>query len=181
MDKIYELTQRYGITDYLKNLKQQFEEFYDEHSRGIRENIFRSTNTESFKSLKNWALGHSAIVRSNNILVKCIIEEDDSNWIENICEKMIGVRRENWSDATNQLFMTQINVWLEKLTDESYHSYIEVNVGDDVLAIPQVELSTKSKLILDSLKEEVISMGRTVPKEEIQTLLLQLLKDFLKE
>lgn len=181
LDKIYELTQVHGGLGYLEDIKNQFEQFYLEHSRKIREDIFRSTDTESFEILKKWAVSHSAIVRSNNFLVKCIIESDEDNWIENICEKMIGVRRENWSDATDQLFRNQIKVCLENLTDDSYKSYIEVTVGDEVLAIPQVELSTKSKLMLDNLKEDVISMGRTVSKEEVQTLLLQLLKEFLQD
>lgn len=180
LDKLFEITQLHGY-DYLENVKNWFEQFSSEHKSKIKEEILKSTHTNSFKSLKKWALGHSAIVKSNNILVKCIIDEDENNWVENICEKMIGVRRENWSDATDRLFMNQVNEYLDKLTDESYRSYIEVTVGDDILAIPQVELSNKSKLILDNLKEDVISMGRTVPKEEVQTLLLQLLKEFLKE
>jgi ABC-type dipeptide/oligopeptide/nickel transport system ATPase component len=166
---------------YLDKIRYECDKFISEHHEKIKHKILNSTNTSSYEELKEWAQDKTPIVSLKNELVRCLIEADGENWVDELCKKMIGVNRENWSDATDQLFMNQIVDYLQKLTDNSYKSYLEVKLGEEVLAIPQVELSVKSKLILNNLQQDVKLMGRTVPKEEIQTLLLLLLRDFMKD
>lgn len=181
LEELYQLFQR--DETLFKEIKNECEAFISTHYNLIQSKVLSLTKTNSYVELKKWALNKSPVVRSKNELVKCLIDSDTDteNWIEDICKKMIGVNRENWSDATEQLFMSQIEGFLNKLTDDAYQSYIEVKFGEEALAIPQVQLSDKSKLILNNLKQDVKSMGRTVPKDEIQSLLLLLLRDFMND
>ncbi|NMO94921.1 2OG-Fe(II) oxygenase family protein [Paenibacillus lemnae] len=175
-----ELFQMYKKNDScFIELKNECETFSQKHSNDICSKILLSTNTSSYVDLKEWASKKPSVVKVKNDLVKSILDSSSEGWVEDLCKKLIGVNRENWSDATDQLFMSQIESYLNNLSEESYQSYIEVKLGEEALAVPQVQLSDKSQLILNNLKQDVKLMGRTVPKEEIQSLLLQLLKEFV--
>jgi len=166
----------------LKQVKAVCEEYNDAHKKRIGDSILQSAAVRSFKELKTWAQNQAAIVKASNPYVKSIISAEDSSWVDYLCERVIGVKRENWSDTTDQLFMNQVRLNIEKIGSEiRADSYIEIKIGESPIAIQNVELSEHSKAMLNATKANMAQMARRVPREELQIMLLELLKEFTKE
>ncbi|MEB3103318.1 hypothetical protein [Ferviditalea candida] len=182
LERLNKLCDNDNKINVLKKVRIECEAYDKRHKDEIEFKILQTAGAETFKKLQKWALEKSIIVKASNPFVKALVMSDESNWVDEICEKIVGVKRENWSDTTDQLFVTQIDSNLESLkTGIASDSILEVRIGDDAIVVPRVELSPKSQSILNSTKANMIQMTRGVPKAELQLLLLELLKEFSKD
>lgn len=182
LERLYSLCEDGEKIEFLKDVKSECEEYNEKHKRSIRDSILQKANATSFLDLQVWAHDKNTIVRASNPFVKAIFSSNEPNWIDELCEKIVGVKRVNWSDTTDQLFISQISSNLEHLTDETSHeSYIEIKIGDAMFAIPKVNLSEKSQAVLISTRANLIQMTRKIPKAELQIMLLELLKEFTND
>lgn len=179
LDSLYELLN--NNTGILLNLRKECEMYFSKHKAVIVQQIFDAVNLKTFDNLAQWADMQDDKVKIMNPLVKGILESTEETLIDYLSENIVGVKRENWSDATDNLFINQIQGYLTQVTEDSYQSFIEVRVGHTVHVVPEVSLSEKSRLIYQNTKTNLKLMGRTVSKEEIQLVLLELLKEFLSD
>ncbi len=182
IEQIYKLCENGNNIEVLKSIRSECEDYNETHKNRIGNSILQAAKVLSFEELKRWSEMQETIVKASNPFVQSIISAEASNWIDDLCEKVVGVKRENWSDTTDQLFISQISTYLENLnTETNAESYIEIKVGSSSFAIPKVSLSEKSQAIFNSTKANMVQMKRKVPKAEIQLLLLELLKEISKD
>lgn len=181
LNELYKLLNKHKHEDILTQLKGECERYFERHRSEIEKQIFSSAQVSNFAELSRWGKEQGNKIKIMNPLVRCILESSKETWVDNLSESIVGVQRENWSDATDNLFMSQIQSYLIQVTNEAYQSFIEVKVGDELHTVPDIDLSEKSRLIYKNTKTNLKLMSRTVAKEEIQFVLLKLLQEFLSE
>ncbi|WDM01855.1 hypothetical protein JI721_03135 [Alicyclobacillus cycloheptanicus] len=181
LNELYKLLKKHKDEDILTQLKEECERYFEIHRSGIEKQIFLSAQVSDFAELCRWAEAQENKVKLMNPLVRGILDSGEETWVDNLSESIVGVRRENWSDATDNLYIKQIQSYLMQVSNESYKSFMEVRVGDELHTVRDVELSEKSRLIYNNTKTNLKLMSRTVAKEEIQLVLLKLLQEFLSE
>jgi hypothetical protein len=182
LERLYELCQ-YGINlEILSDVKTECEAYDGQHKIGIEGQIFQTAGVHTFGELQMWASEKNAVIKASNPFVNSLVTSDESNWVDILCEKIVGVKRENWSDTTDQIFVSQIKSNLESLNEETINdSFLEVKIGESAFAIPNVELSEQSKAMLNATKANMNQLKRRIPKPELQVMLLELLKEFIRE
>lgn len=182
LERLYELCGNGDNLEVFRDVRIECEAYDERHKAGIMTKILQLSGAENIWALQDWAKGKSTIEKSSNLFIKSLITSTESNWVDNICEKIVGVKRENWSDTTDQLFVSQVNGYIESLRDKSPNeTYLEVKIGDSSFAIPKVDLSEQSQAMLNATKANMMQLTRRVPKEELQVILLELLKEFTKD
>jgi hypothetical protein len=182
LERLYELCEKGNKLEILKNVREECEEYDAQHKFGVQNQILKSTGVKDLGELQRWAHKKSILVKASNSFVKSIVVSNESNWVDDLCERIVGVKRVNWSDTTDKLFVSQIIINLESLKDEASHeSFIEVKIGDSAFAIPKVELSEQSNAMLRATKANMMQLKRRVPKTELQVMLLELLKEFTQD
>ncbi|OMF34940.1 hypothetical protein [Paenibacillus peoriae] len=182
LERLNELLGNVNKHDVLMNFRKECEKYNDQHKKLIEEKIHHTVGVTTFEELKRWAYGKETIVRASNVFVKSLIAADELNWVDTICEKIVGVKRENWSDTTDQLFVSQIKSNLESpINQDHLESYLEVKIGDDSFAIQKADLSEQSQALLRSTKANFTQLTRRVPKTELQVMLIELLREFIKD
>ncbi|MGF9796395.1 hypothetical protein [Brevibacillus agri] len=179
LESLYELLK--NNSGVLLRLRNECEMYFSKHKSVIIQHIFDAIKLNTFEDITQWAEMQNDKVKIKNPLIKGILESTEETLVEYLSESIVGVKRENWSDATDNLFISQIEGYLKQVTEDLYQSFIEVRVGDTIHVLPEVSLSEKSRVIYQNAKTNFKLMGRTVPKEEIQFVLLELLKDFLSD
>ncbi len=181
LEALYRLFDRNKQIDLLLRLKTECEDYFDKHEALLEEKIYGQAGVSTFDELKEWALSQDSKVRLKNPLIKGIIDSAMTTLLEILSESIVGVKRENWSDATDDLFMNQVHAYLKQLSNEAYQSFLEVKIGNTSHALPNITLSDKSQAIYNNTKTNLKLMGRTVSKEEIQVVLIKLLQEFLPD
>jgi len=181
MDALDKLLKQRKESILLSRLRVECESYFSKHQSFIEEQIYGREGIKTFEDLKVWALSQHNKVKIKNPLIKGIIDSTKETLIDDLSESIVGVKRENWSDATDNLFINQIKVYLNQLSNEFYQTYLEVKIGNSIHVVPDVTLSEKSRLIYNNTRTNLKLMGRTVPKEEVQVVLLQLLKEYLTD
>jgi hypothetical protein len=168
--------------DYIIKLKKEIEEHASNHKKLIETTVFNLTNSNNFEDLFDLVHKENELVKMDNKFYYVISKSNKENWIDNLTVELVGVKREEWSDATDEVFFKTITslIELNKKT-ELKEDYFEVKVDNKTMAIPKVELSSKGKVIYENVKTDLDLMGRKLPKEEIKALLYKLLVDYYDE
>jgi hypothetical protein len=182
LERLYELCQNGMNLGTLSDVKSECEAYDGQHKIDIEGQIFQTAGVHTFSELRMWASEKTTIIKTSNPFVNSLVTSDESNWVELLCEKIVGVKRENWSDTTDQIFVSQIKSNLESLINETTNdSFLEVKIGESAYAIPNVELTEQSKAMLNATKANMNQLKRRIPKSELQVMLLELLKEFISE
>ncbi len=102
--------------------------------------------------------------------------------IEEFSFNFIGTEIHDWSDINYELFMNQINNDIISLNigSEVNENIFELYIDDDYKQIRKIELSKKSEVIYRNVKRIVDNAGRNLPKDEINFILLKLIKEHIK-
>lgn len=148
---------------------QQHVERFVNNSLGInnfneREEFINSLDDEKYKK--------------NNLITLLNNSKEFNEFLYNY----IGSELSEWSDITYNLFETQLKNDLQdletnrNLDDNSHELYID----DDYKVIKEVSLSKKSEIIYNNLDRLIRNAGRNVSKDEINYLLLKLLKEYVE-
>ncbi|KGX91859.1 hypothetical protein [Pontibacillus marinus] len=170
--------------DSLISMKVNIENFCDHQIENIKENIFYYTETSSYKELINWANNQSGFAQKKNATVYNILNVSTSdNWVSDFVEEYIGLRIQDWSDRTYEMFIKQLERDIEMLnskdSDNTNAQQLQID-GRNVTIQTDVELSTKSKTIYNNVHRMVNNAGRTVPKEEVEYIVYKLLTEFVE-
>ncbi|WML44339.1 hypothetical protein [Neobacillus sp. PS3-40] len=175
----------YGLefdTSSIKLIKSESEKYYNDHKKLIETTIFQLKDVKNFDELFSLAQDMSELVKINNKLYNLILKSDKENWVNKLALELVGVKREEWSDATNEVFFKTISSLIEcDNSTELQKEYYEVQIENKTMAIPKVNLSSKGKIIYSNIKTDLGLMARKLPKEEIKALLYKLLIDYYDE
>lgn len=167
--------------EMVNKIKQECEAYSQNHKKQIEKTVFELTNTNSFEELFDYVQNQNEILKVDNKLFNLILSSDKSNWINNMSSELVGVSREDWSDATSEVFFKTVKSLLEINIESLKDEYHEVKVDSKTLAIPKRELSPKGNIIYSNVKTDLELMARKLPKEEITALLFKLLVDYYEE
>jgi hypothetical protein len=169
-----------NMTELLK-LKEYAEHYLDNFKENLIQEIYNSFNIKTFEELKDWALNQNEFNKKNNKLVKIIQNLNEDNWLESFVTDYIGVKIDDWSDTTYELFIKQLKYDLKAVSVDAgiNKSAITVIVDGTTKVISQVDLSVKAQTIYENLKRIVHNAGRTVPKNEIEYMVYKLLQEFV--
>lgn len=182
IDNIYSLYK--DNYDRLTKNKMVLEEYNEKHKEDISKKVLNIVGVKSSNELKIWAKKQSSNHRKNNRLVKFILEIDpllSKEWIEELGNKFVGIDIEDWSDTTNEMFLYQIEHEFKSISEPLSNSsnYTDVIVNGEARTINKVELSTKTETIYKNVHRMISNGGRTVPKKEIEYMVLKLIEEFV--
>lgn len=168
--------------DTVESIRVENEKYSTDHQKLIEMTIYQLTNVNSFNELLELVQNKNEVEKVDNKLYKVILNSTSDNWIDNLALELVGVRREDWSDATDEVFFKTINtlVKLDSKTDLK-KDYYEVKTENKSMAIPKVDISSKGQIIYSNIKTDLELMARKLPKDEIKALLYKLLVDYYDE
>jgi hypothetical protein len=158
----------------------EIESFVVNQREYYKNKVFKILNVSSYKELKQWADNQEVIVKKQNRLVKSILKSNQENWFDLLANELVGVSLEDWSDTTAEMFFVQIKHEFQQLRIKDASEHIQLSINGNVKIIPKVNLSSKSKTLYQNVQRIIKNGGRTVPKEEIEYLIYELVKEFVK-
>jgi hypothetical protein len=163
--------------------KRELEKLFDKTKRDLESYVFQTIGLHSVAEIHLWANQQSPFSKKNNRLIYSLIQlEDYENWIENLSYSIMGVPLNDWSDATIDMFKYQLSLLKEETlqgdTLDTSTLNISINGADKVVKI--MELSPKSKTLQENVRRMLKMGGRTLPKEEVEYLVINLLDEFIK-
>lgn len=119
--------------------------------------------------------------------------EDHGILVARLAKATTGLRLEDWDDTTHQVFASTLEQY--RCTAENYQSdpshrvedvtdgYQISYVGKSGQAITKrfecTEISSRAKLLLNTITEEIDSMGRSISDQEKRQVLMEVLKNLL--
>lgn len=167
--------------EMVKKIKQECEEYSQNHKKQIENTIFELTNTNSYEELFDYVRNQNELLKVDNKFFSLIISTDKNNWINTLSSELVGVNREEWSDATSEVFFKTVKSLIEINSENLKDEYHEIKVDSKTLVIPKRKLSPKGNIIYSNIKTDLELMARKLPKEEIKALLYKLLVDYYEE
>jgi hypothetical protein len=179
LEKLYQLYQH--DLNLLLQHKEELESFLGEYKCQLEARVLSLLNLSNFADMYDWGESNDAIVKKNNSLVNGIMKAEEDNWIEGLILNVVGVPLEEWSDTTDQMF--------EQLLLKDYNStnealpegdYLTISLNGDDKSITKVDLSTKTQTIYKNVHRMIKNAGRNVPKEEVEYMIYNLVKEFVK-
>lgn len=167
--------------ELVSRIKQECEEYSEKHKKLIEKTVFELTGTNSFVELYDYSRNQSEFVKVDNKFYNLMLSTNKNNWINKLSNELVGVNREDWSDATSEVFFKTIKSIVETQNVNLQDEYHEVKTGEKTLAISKRDLSPKGDIIYSNVKTDLELMARKLPKEEITALLYKLLVDYYEE
>lgn len=166
----------------INSFKIECEEYASNHKNLIESTIFGLAKVNSYKELIDKVRRKSEVAKVDNKFNRIILKSSDDNWIDNLAFELVGVNREDWSDATDEVFIkSATSLIIIDNTTERKNEYYEVRIDNNTLAIPKIELSSKGETIYSNIKTDLELMSRKLPKDEIKSLLYMLLVNYYEE
>jgi hypothetical protein len=176
------------FTIYSNNLnllithKELLENHLNMYKEVLKEKVFRLLNVSNLESLRKWSSNQSSIIRKNNLLVYGLYNiKGEESWIDDLALSVVGVRIEDWSDTTDQMFEQLINKDYNSIDKSVFEGdFITLSLNGEERSIPKTELSTKTQTIHKNVHRMIKNAGRNVPKEEIEFMIYTLVKEFVE-
>lgn len=165
----------------VNEIKKECEEYSQNHKKLIENTVYKLTNSSSFEDLISHVQKQSELVKVDNKFYNFMLSIDKGNWINELSNELVGVNREDWSDATSEVFFKTLNSLVEIKDQNLQDQYIEIKVDSKTFAIPKMDLSPKGSIIYSNVKTDLELMARKLPKREITALLYKLLVDYYEE
>lgn len=179
-----------GKTNKLLSLKKYAHEHIKHMKKDIVNRVIDTIKVTNYEELVEWSTTENDKV-INNKLINCLykltndIHIDGSNWIDSFTEAYVGVKIEEWSDATYNMFISQIEHDYETYHYTNNedplknHDFVSIQLNNSKKVITKVDLSVKSKIIYDNLERLLTSAGKNVPRQELDFLVFKLFEKHL--
>ncbi|ANB59219.1 hypothetical protein [Anoxybacteroides amylolyticum] len=177
------LIKKYGNNlELLKEHVSAIESFYINKKEQVKNKVYEMMNVSSYEELVNWANEQDPVSKKQNRLVVAILDSDSENWFDLLTDRMVGVSFDTWSDNTVQMFFNQISNEYSQLANGNVNKEqnIHLIIDGDTKVISRVNLSPKSQTLYQNINRIIRNGGKTVPQEEIEYLIYQLVKEFVK-
>ncbi|WP_339289183.1 hypothetical protein [Paenibacillus sp. FSL E2-0201] len=176
--------------DRLLVIKKYAENFTSLLKRELADKTLQAVGVSNFNSLKDWVEIHQAegsysINKLPERIDNSLSDENEETWVEQFSENYVGVKIEDWSDTTYDLFFTQLKHDLKelKLTDrEIKHNnlnVVSIQLNNSRRLINKVDLSVKSATVYSNLERIVNNAGKNVPRQELEYLIYQLFENYV--
>lgn len=172
-------------------IKEYGENILDQMKEELIEEILRITSISEELELKNWAFAQNEVfIGTSNKFVRNLFsafneENDSQRWIDIFVEKYIGIKIEDWTDATYNLLISQLKYDFEKTIrtnskDKSKNSEVlTIQLNNNKKIINRAELSVKSTTVYNNLERIINSAGRNVPKHELEFLIYKIFENYV--
>jgi hypothetical protein len=177
------MLERYKNDEFLSfsKIKKELEEFMDKHLVDLETLIYKITGFVNYEDILNWCQSCNITIKQENRIVSTLLRSTSKNWVNLLAENLVGVKREDWSDTTNEMFVTQLRLEWEKangLIENDVENSIRISVGNqEVCLIREVQLSRQAQIIYQNAKQLIQNAGRGLPKEEVQYMIWLLLDE----
>ena len=118
---------------------------------------------------------------------------DEDMFIARLAKATTGLRLEDWDDSTHKQFVAKLEQ--HRCTAESFHkeastvidkpsdgyqiSYLDKDGKAITKRFDHTEISGRAKLLLNTIVEEIDSMGRSISEQEKRQVLMEVLKNML--
>lgn len=158
--------------DLLLQAKVELEQFMAQHAGQLKEQIVALTSCSTLLELRAWLARYpeSAIIRQSKLLTFEMNSEDELEQLEALIVHLTGVKRAEWSDATDLFFMqTLTHEWQLLQTIGAVASSSETDLN--------VPLSGKAQTLYANIKNMMKYAGRDIPVSELRSLLNRLLHE----
>lgn len=174
--------------DTLLALKRYGEVFISGIKEELVEIVLATVDALDYSELRRWVIEQQEQLLGNKLVDKLyssIVNSDSDSWIDYFVESYIGIGINEWSDATYDLFVMQLNYdfkgidngEIEDRLDNEEH--IVVQLKDGKKSINRVELSVKSTIVYKNLERMINTAGRNVPRQELEYLIYRLFENFV--
>ncbi|WP_041058529.1 hypothetical protein [Cohnella kolymensis] len=162
----------------LEAAKNESEDYLEKHNEYLESVVLSTMNLAAYSDIQSWTESQSSLLKKTSKLLSSILVSNDDNYVDSISQAIVGVSRNDWSDATDEVFQTELWNELSHLQNpDNNMNYIEINDGGASLVLPKVDLSSKSKIIYDDISRKLKYTGRTVTKDELLMVLWNLIQD----
>jgi hypothetical protein len=181
LEKIYE--QFKDQPNLLRHLIDKLNTAYLELEDDIKKIIFNKIGVNDNDELKIWIENQQPSVLKDNQLAKSLKNNlYTKDWVKNVSYDLVGVELQNWSDKTKEMFSNQLNYEYGKINKQTQTSSdsVQIQMDDGLKVIRKANLSTKSRTLHTNVARILKNGGRNVPKEEIENIVLLLIKEFVE-
>ncbi|MEC0238379.1 hypothetical protein P4H66_00645 [Paenibacillus dokdonensis] len=173
--------------------KLLFLKYYGEsHIARVNEELFeivmRIINVESYSELREWVIQQQEQFGRNKLvetLHSSIYDADSHAWLQQFAGSYIGIDIDEWSDATFDLFISQMNYDYQSIgtygieETQSKEDVVTVQLDNSKKIINKVDLSVKSTTIYKNLERMINNAGKNVPRQEIEYLVYTLFENYV--
>lgn len=179
LESIQELFESYHerFESFLKayeSLESSYALFLKETEQFLLDRLEIDSYSDRISFIEQFSVKEQSFVK----LLECL---EATTQLEEFLNLYIGVPASEWSDTTTELFKKQLQIDLQQLRGdiEVAEDTIEVQVSTSYKQVKKVALSKKADIIYNNVDRIINNAGRTVPKEELEYILVKLLKEHL--
>lgn len=175
--QLYQLTER-NIEKLFEGLKV-LKDVYPRLEGKAKECLFNTIKVQSFAEVKEWVSTHTPREIGTNRLLKAIEASDD---FEEFIESYMGVSLKDWSDATYQVYMSQVQqdyAATKYSSEQDNGNYYEIEYNGIYKRVPQTELSEKAQLVQKNVERIIERGGQRVPQAELENIILLLVDKYI--
>lgn len=176
--------------DELLTIKQYAENYTVLLKKELATKLLHIMGVSTFKDLEIWvkeqlANGSYSINKLPERIHKSLLNEDEDDWIALFSEKYIGIKVEDWSDTTYDLFFAQLSHDLKELiiteqeTERNNLNVVSIQLNNNRKLINKVDLSVKSATVYSNLERMINAAGKNVPRQELEYLIYQLFENYV--
>ncbi|MDP4096283.1 hypothetical protein OIN60_05800 [Paenibacillus sp. P96] len=157
--------------DSLAEAKEEMEHFMQHNERELAQRILALTGQHSFvRFFEIFNQSREEAIEKNSKLMTLPVTEDLTGIIDRMAEHLVGVARADWSDSTQELFLSQV-----KYEWELFRAGSEVAAVVDMTVDVNQPLSKKTQTLYINVKNMLKYAGRDVSTQEIKQLLAKLI------
>ncbi|AFC33309.1 hypothetical protein PM3016_6701 [Paenibacillus mucilaginosus 3016] len=143
--------------------------------------------------LKSWAEDQRRSLSFNSKMLEKMLNAltstgtvDERIWIDKFSEEYIGVKIEDWSDTTYELFINQLiydrnhlNLRENENNSLNKENVVTVQLNNSRKIINKVDLSVKSTTVYSNLERMINTAGKNVPRQEMEYLIYRLFETYV--
>ncbi|WP_336784700.1 hypothetical protein [Paenibacillus sp. MMO-177] len=171
-------------------VKQYGESFTTNLKKNLTDKVFETMGVPSSEELNDWVKQQklNGSFSNNKMIVKMLSSfnvDYDGSWIDHFAEGYIGVKINDWSDTTYDLFITQLKHDYKQVaaTKEEVlldtENLVTIQMNNSRKTINKVDLSVKSTTVYANLERMINTAGRNVPRQELEYLIYKLFEDYV--
>ncbi|MEV5029602.1 hypothetical protein [Paenibacillus sp. LPE1-1-1.1] len=186
--QIYE--RYYNNIEGLLLIKQYAEEYLSKVKSDISNKVLSILDMGNQEELKNWAIEqHEKFQYDNKLIDKLnssIVKNESQDGINQFIESYIGVRVDDWSDTTYDLFINQLNYDYEQINKsvdeevmQTNDNVVTIQLNNSKKRINIVDLSVKSTTVYANLERMINAAGKNVPRQELECLIYKLFENYV--
>lgn len=175
--------------DKLLDLKMYAESFLTKVKERLAKVVLEKIDVRDYSELQQWAEQFEVSIYQNKQMEKLahsVINEHSESWLTRFAESYIGVKINEWSDTTLNLFIDQLtydfqplNLLSDDSDEQDNESVVKIQLENNSKTINRVELSVKSTTIYTNLERMINTAGSNVPRQELEYLIYMLFENYV--